>query len=180
MGSSPPPPTIFPNSNPSPSRGFAEIVERHYKSARMETIALPSIPEGTGSILGLGIDLVASERVRRMLSTHGDRFLKRCFTAAESEYCMGRKDPIPDLAVRLAAKEAGFKAIGGRRGMGLKWRDFEVVMARDGVPGLALRGTAAERGKLINAGKVWLSLTHEDEWSAAVVVITRDNSASEK
>jgi holo-[acyl-carrier protein] synthase len=132
----------------------------------------PDIPASAGQVIGLGIDIVARERVERMLENHGDRFLERCFTPDEREYCMSRPDPAPDLAVRLAVKEACFKAIGGRRGMGLGWRDFEVVIDEQGVPWLRLNDEAAKRAESIGVGKVWISLTHEDLWSAAVVVLT--------
>jgi len=135
----------------------------------------PELPESVGRILGLGIDIVASERVRRMKAVHGSRFLARCFTDSEAEYCMSRKDPIPDLAVRLAAKEACFKAIGGRRGMGLGWRGFEVVLDSQGVPEMSLRDAAQARGEMLGVSRIWMSLTHEDDWSGAVVIMTGED-----
>jgi holo-[acyl-carrier protein] synthase len=107
-----------------------------------------------------------------MLGRHGERFLRRCFSSSEAEYCRSRRDPVPELAVRMAAKEAAFKAIGGRRGMGLGWRCFEVALDDEGVPFLRLRGAAEARAKKMGVGGVWLSLTHEDEWSGAVVLLT--------
>jgi holo-[acyl-carrier protein] synthase len=132
---------------------------------------LPSIP-CNATILGVGIDIVASARVVRMLEVHDKRFLRRLFTEQEAEYCLTRKDPVPDLAVRLAAKEACFKAIGGRRKMGLGWRCFEVVLDHQGIPFINLRDAAKIKADSMGLKKVWLSLTHEDEWSVAVVVMT--------
>ena len=133
-----------------------------------------AIPDVTGHIIGLGIDIVECQRVQRMLDSFGDRFLVRCFNPDEIEYCLSRPDKIPELAVRLAAKEASFKAIGARRGMGIGWKDFEVVMSEDSVPFLKFNGRAKARGDEIGAGKLWMSLTHEEHWVAAVVIITRD------
>jgi holo-[acyl-carrier protein] synthase len=137
-----------------------------------EKINIPMHPETESRIIGLGIDIVASERVRRMLESRGQRFLSRCFTPSEVEFCLARPDPVPDLAVRLASKEACFKAIGGRRGMGLGWREFEVVMDSGIIPSIKLNGRAKERGKALGVEKTWLSLTHESEWSVAVVIMT--------
>jgi holo-[acyl-carrier protein] synthase len=134
--------------------------------------AIPEIPQCPANIIGLGIDLVARDRVERMLKKHGEKFLRRCFTLEEAEYCMSRPDPIPDLAVRLAAKEAGFKAIGSRRGMGIGWRDFETILDSESVPALRLLGRAKDRGESIGIEKTWMSLTHEEHWSAAVIIIT--------
>jgi len=132
----------------------------------------PEFIKSIPGILGVGIDVVARDRVERMLSGHGDRFLTRCFTAEEAEYCMSRRDPIPDLSVRLAAKEAGFKAIGARRGMGIGWREFEVVLDEEWVPWLKLHEKAKGRGDVLGVSKCWLSLTHEDTVSIAIVILT--------
>jgi len=136
------------------------------------TVNAPELDKLPGRVIGLGIDIVARERVARMYETHGERFLKRCFTDKEAEYCVSRRDPVPDLAVRLAAKEAAFKAIGARRGMGIGWREFEVVLDSGSVPSLRLHTKAEARGEEIGADRLWMSLTHEDLWSAAVVVVT--------
>jgi holo-[acyl-carrier protein] synthase len=141
--------------------------------SRKNVPSVPNIPDNAGSVIGLGIDIVARHRVERMLKSHGSRFLKRCFTKDEADYCMTRPDPIPDLAVRLAAKEAGFKAIGARRGMGIGWRDFETVMDNESVPFLRLHGKGKDKGEKDGIGKIWMSLTHEDDWAVAVVILTK-------
>jgi len=38
-------------------------------------------------ILGHGIDIVETRRIADLLENHGERFLERCFTPAEREYC---------------------------------------------------------------------------------------------
>ena len=54
-------------------------------------------------ILGVGIDLVAVDRVERLLARHGSRFLARCFADGEAV----RPGDAEHLAGLLAAKEAG-------------------------------------------------------------------------
>ena len=44
-----------------------------------------TIPDVTGHIIGLGIDIVECQRVQRMLESFGDRFLDRCFNPDEIE-----------------------------------------------------------------------------------------------
>ncbi len=136
------------------------------------TMHVPDPDNIQGRIIGLGIDIVARERVARMYETHGERFLGRCFTEKEAEYCRSRRDPVPDLAVRMAAKEAAFKAIGARRGMGIGWKEFEVVLDSDFVPSLQLHTKAKARGDEIGVDSIWMSLTHEELWSAAVIIVT--------
>lgn len=102
-------------------------------------------------IKGHGIDIVSVDRVRHMHAEHGQRFLDRCFTAAEQTYC-GRSEKryFEHLAGRFAVKEAILKVLGtGWRG-GIQWTDMEVLPNELGQPVLTLTGEAAriadERG----------------------------------
>jgi len=61
-------------------------------------------------ILGHGVDIVEVARIGAMVDEHGDRFLERCFTAAERGYSESRKRASEHLAGRFAAKEAVLKA----------------------------------------------------------------------
>ena len=61
---------------------------------------------------GIGVDLAQIPRLRRVVERWDDRFLRRVFTEAEIAYCRRRRDPIPHLAARFAAKEATLKALG--------------------------------------------------------------------
>ena len=102
-------------------------------------------------ILGHGIDIVETARIRDMVERHGQHFLDRVFTAAEQAYCrLNPKRFAEHLAGRFAAKEAVLKVLGtGWRG-GIAWTDVEVIRADSGQPTLRLTGEsariAAERG----------------------------------
>ena len=63
-------------------------------------------------VKGIGVDLVQIPRMRRVVKRWQDRFLRRVFTDAEIAYCRKRRDPVPHLAARFAAKEAALKALG--------------------------------------------------------------------
>jgi holo-[acyl-carrier protein] synthase len=123
-------------------------------------------------IVGLGVDAVDLERVRRLLSRHPVRAVARLFTPRESAYAAARPDPTRHYAARLAAKEAAYKALAGNdlaRGIG--WREIEVGVGADGAPGLRLHGCAARRAAELGAGRIWVSLTHSDSSAVAVVII---------
>ena len=87
-----------------------------------------------GEVIGVGIDAVDVERFRRVLGRR-PRFAERVFTAAERAEAAGRRDPVPGLAARFAAKEAVMKSLS----VGLGAFDFadvlietvDDVMARD-------------------------------------------------
>ncbi|MFH1676281.1 MAG: holo-ACP synthase [bacterium] len=140
-------------------------------SGDYESNILP-LPEITGSILGVGIDLVENARVERMLDKFGERLLTRCFTPAEGKLCREAPDFIEAIAVRWAAKEACFKGINGRRGMNLGWREFEILLDNELVPYVKLGPFASGHAKKQGIDKVFISLTHERKWSAAIAIST--------
>lgn len=124
-------------------------------------------------VLGLGIDLVEVSEAHRLLERWGDRLIRRVLTDSERDYIMRFAHPAKYLAVRLAAKEAVFKALqslpgGGARTIG--WREIEVERLEDGQPGVRLHGRAA--GLASGSGiRVLLSLSHTERTAGAVAVV---------
>ncbi len=113
-----------------------------------------------------GIDLIEIARFERVLERHGDRFLRRCFTEREVDYCRGR---VSELAVRFAGKEATMKALGtGVRG--ISWREIEILANARGKPVVLLHGRAESRAHAIGLDAIDISLSHERELGCAMVV----------
>jgi holo-[acyl-carrier protein] synthase len=76
------------------------------------------------------------------------------------------------LAVRVAAKEATFKALSAHaEARGIGWREMEVVAAAHEQPALALHGTAERCAAALGVTRAWLSLTHSDTTAGAVVIL---------
>jgi len=122
--------------------------------------------------LGVGVDLVEVERARKMLADKGSHVYDRLLTADEAAYCRSRPDPAEHVAVRLAAKEAVYKALqGSDAARGIGWRDIEVVREQDGRPQVTLHGLARERADELRAGAVMLSLSHTHEAAIAVAIV---------
>ncbi len=122
-------------------------------------------------IIGIGIDLVEVERVRRLLARHPRRGLERLFTEAEVGYCSGRRDLHESLAARYAAKEALFKALGTGLSGGCGWRDVEVVVGASGAPSITLRGVTRRLADQLGVRRTHLSLTHAGGLAGAYVVL---------
>jgi holo-[acyl-carrier protein] synthase len=127
-------------------------------------------------IVGIGIDLVQVERIRREMERHGDGVLLEVLTPPELEYCRALAKPFPSMAARFAAKEALFKALGsGKRGA-MNWQELEVRRNELGKPDLILTGATAEAVRQTAADRVHLSLTHTDDHALAAVVLERSES----
>jgi len=123
--------------------------------------------------LSVGVDIVELDRIRRAIDHHGERFLARIYTAGElARY----GDRLPELAVRLAAKEAVSKALGvGLRhmsGHGIGWRDVEVLSDPNGKPLLHLSGRAQTLAEEQGLRDWAISLSHSRDYAVAFVVAT--------
>jgi holo-[acyl-carrier protein] synthase len=122
------------------------------------------------NIIGIGIDATDLPRVADILERYGDRFLRRVFTDGEIAYCTKRRDPVPHLAGRFAAKEAAMKALGTGQSRGVMWKDIEVV--RDGgPPRLKLHGGAARRADEMGVRQSLVTITHAETLAFAQVVL---------
>jgi phosphopantetheine--protein transferase-like protein len=121
------------------------------------------------------MDLVEVARMRRLLASKGERALVRLFTDGERSYAATHPEPARQLAARVAAKEAAFKALSGNdlaRAIG--WRELEVVSRTGAAPLLLLHGRAMQRAAELGVSRVLLTLTHTDATAAAFVVAERD------
>jgi len=122
-------------------------------------------------IIGSGIDIVTVSRLTRLVERRGERALRRLFTPAELDYCLGLARSDPSLAARFAAKEAFFKAIGTGYGKGGRWTDVEVVRTPSGRPRLRLRGRAARIVRRLRVRRIHVSLSHTTDTAVASVLL---------
>jgi holo-[acyl-carrier protein] synthase len=124
------------------------------------------------SAIGVGVDLVEVARVTAIIKDKGAHALERLLTPGERAYCDSRPDSATHVAVRLAAKEAVYKAFqGSESARGIGWREIEVTRAADGRPEVELSGVAAARARELGVKRVLLSLSHTHLAAVAVVVL---------
>ena len=128
-------------------------------------------PSPAGNVRGIGVDLTQIPRMRRAIARWDERFLRRVFTDAEIAYCRGRRDPIPHLAARFAAKEAALKALGTGLALGTRWREIEVHRAPGQPPALVLTGRCRALADAKGADAALLSLTHDGDYALAHVLL---------
>lgn len=122
-------------------------------------------------IWGSGVDIVNVKRVESIIARHGERFLNKVFTAGEIAYCRRRHYPHQNFAARIAAKEAGSKAIGTGWRQGVQWKHFEVTRAPSGKPSLVVHGRAKEILEAAGVSNMALSMSHDENYAIAHVIL---------
>jgi holo-[acyl-carrier protein] synthase len=125
-------------------------------------------------IVAHGIDLVDCPRIEQMVERHGERFLKRVFTASERAYAKASRNTVEKLAGRFAAKEAILKLVGtGWRGK-IAWTDIEVTNNPAGQPEVTLTGEVEEIATRLGIGHISISITHTANFAiASAVALTK-------
>jgi holo-[acyl-carrier protein] synthase len=122
-------------------------------------------------IVGHGIDIVETSRIKTLVEEHGQRFLDRCFTRDEQAYCA--KNPkryFEHLAGRFAAKEAVLKVLGtGWRG-GIAWTDIEVLKEESGQPKIGLSGECARIATELGIARWHVSISHIETHATASAI----------
>ena len=118
-------------------------------------------------IIGIGVDVVEVDRIRKLLESRPG-FRDRVFTSSEIVDCQNEADPTPCYAARWAAREAATKALGGVPGR--DWHDIAIRRGPEGEPRLVLSGTAQRRADELGAHEVLVSLSHERSVAAAFCI----------
>jgi holo-[acyl-carrier protein] synthase len=122
-----------------------------------------------GKVIGIGIDLEEIARVERVFSA--PRALARVFTPHEIAYCQPKRRRFEHLAVRFAAKEAMFKALGTGLSGGLHWTHAEVRNEPSGKPYLVLSGAAKDLADRLGVHTILISLSHSRQYAIAQVML---------
>jgi holo-[acyl-carrier protein] synthase len=123
------------------------------------------------SIIGIGSDIVKISRIEKLAERYGSRFLERIFTKNEIGYASAKARPALHFAARFAAKEAFVKALGSGLRQGINWSDIEIINDDLGKPQFKLHNRACEASLKLKNPSAWLTLTHEQEFALAFVVL---------
>ena len=127
-------------------------------------------------IVAHGIDLVDCPRIEDMIKRHGERFIRRVFTAAEQAYAEANKNEIEKLAGRFAAKEAILKLMGtGWRGK-IAWTDVEIINNSTGQPEVTLDGEVKKIADKLGIKHISVSITHTANFAIASAVAMAEKS----
>lgn len=121
-------------------------------------------------IAGLGIDMIEVERISEKM-TRAEGFRELVFSEREIAYCEQKKNKFEHYAVRFAAKEAFYKAIGSGWKNGTAFNEIEISNDDKGKPYIQLLGNTATLITEMSIKNILVSLTHLKTIASAVVII---------
>jgi holo-[acyl-carrier protein] synthase len=117
-------------------------------------------------VASVGVDIVEIKRIESAVNRGSERFLRRVYTETELRTCQDRPS---SLASRFAAKEAVMKVL-GTGGIGIAWREIEILTGDHGRPSVRLHGQALNKATKLNLKDVSVSLSHSKEYAIAVAI----------
>ena len=123
-------------------------------------------------IVGIGLDLVETHRIAKMIERWGCQFKDRIYTATEQAYCDSKNNPNLSYAGRWAIKEAVSKAFGTGIGNSLSWLDIGVENdKKTGAPSVVLseKGQAFADSRDVSSIMISLSHTHDHAIAQAII-----------
>ena len=150
-----------------------------------------------GRDFSIGNDVVSVSRISSLIERRGDRFLNRCFTAAEIRDCRAKARPSIHFAGRWAAKEAVYKALRLEWNRPFSWKEIEI--GRDSSSGApTVRFSEAIRSEVTSSDsdmvretragpdsdsepeiEISLSISHCAEYAFATALVLRACGAGE-
>jgi len=96
----------------------------------------------------------------------GERFLSRIYTETELR---SYQDRLSSLASRFAAKEAVMEIL-GTGGIGIGWREIEILTGDDGRPSVKLYGQALNKATELKLKEVSVSLSDSKQNAVTVAI----------
>lgn len=124
-------------------------------------------------IFGIGVDVLQVERIERVLTRHGERFIRHLLMPEERAQLAKTQRRVRFIAMRFAAKEAIVKGMGTGFGHGVWIRDVGVVQNAWGKPEVVYSARGARVRDALGIGEGHVTLTDEAGLVVAVAVLLR-------
>ncbi len=124
-------------------------------------------------IIGVGIDIIEIERIKKSVDKFGDNFLNKIYTKSELEYCLNKSSKYQHLAARFAAKEAVYKALTTGWHEKATWQDIEISNEPNGMPIVSLKGKL--KTFLSNNSSLKISMSHSRDYVSCVAIIYKNS-----
>ncbi|WP_343154481.1 holo-ACP synthase [Buchnera aphidicola] len=123
------------------------------------------------SIIGIGIDILEIERIKKNILQFGDNLAKKILSPLEWKEYIISKNKINFIAKRFAAKEAASKALGTGINCGIKFNHLELYNNSLGKPNFRFLSYAFQKLGEINCKSIHVSITDEKLYIYALVIL---------
>lgn len=124
-------------------------------------------------IFGIGVDLVETPRIARLLEQYGDRFARRVLTELEWSGYLRSSKPVLFVANHFAAKEAFSKAMGTGFRYPVTLQNISVVQNKAGKPGYVLSDALSAVMRQHDIAGHHLTISDEKTMACAVAIIEK-------
>ena len=128
------------------------------------------------SILGTGIDIVETNRLKKLLLKKKSNFKNKIFTNNEIAYCEKKSNITNCYSKRFAAKEAFVKALGTGFRKNINFKDIEILNNGYGKPRLSVNRKVINKIKILNYIKKFdhvMAISDEKKYAIASVIISK-------
>jgi holo-[acyl-carrier protein] synthase len=122
-------------------------------------------------IFGIGVDLVETSRIARLLDQYGERFARRVLTEMEWPGYQRTNKPVLFIANRFAAKEAFSKAMGTGFRYPVTLQNISVVQNKAGKPGYVLSDALTMKMRQQEIAGHHLTISDEKSMACAVAIL---------
>ena len=122
-------------------------------------------------IYGIGIDMVAIQRMQENIEKYGNRFANRILCKHEYDEYTSVAGKAGYLAKHFAAKEALAKAIGTGFKNGVRLKDICVNHLSTGQPQIRVEGKITDILSVSGITSCFLTLSDENEYAIACVIL---------
>jgi len=122
--------------------------------------------------IGVGVDIIAINKIRDALETTGKVFMNKVLTPWEQQRAETHPDTVAYVAMTFAAKEAIFKTFGIGWHFGVQMTEIEVQEGKYGEPIPVLTGRFAELAAERGVSRVLLSLSYDGDYAVAMAALS--------
>jgi holo-[acyl-carrier protein] synthase len=122
-------------------------------------------------IKGIGIDIIAIERLAKGYEHYGESYVQRLLTPKENGYFQKTNYKAQFLARHFAAKEAFVKALGVGFRQGVTLKKIAIEYEKGGKPFITCFDTALSLLTRKGAQHIHLSITDESGHAVALVIL---------
>jgi holo-[acyl-carrier protein] synthase len=125
-------------------------------------------------IAGIGTQVMECVRVRKLIDTHGEVFLRQVYTERETQQCNARKHSTEQFTAVWAAKEAVLRSLGTTWRRGVAWTDIEILCENGSPPTVSVTGATAQLLTTQRIERFLLTIAHCRAFATATSIAIHD------